>query len=417
MNFFKRCLDACTGFLVSILWSDRLCFAKQHDGQRLQPLSSSTSEKKGTGKPAHRQTTTSSKLLKVLSRIRLLEEQHSTAQEMTYALRSELDQARARVQELELAQKSTRRECKEEIKRMADERASWKAKEQEKMKAAMEAVKAELEEERKARRKIEAISRKMGKELMEANMATAKAVQELEQERKSRRLMEDVCDELAREIGDDKAEVEELKRESEKVREELEEERRMLQLAEVWREERVQMKLGEAKLALEEKSAALDVMRGELESFLKGNLSPTTSHNAVEEAQVLRNVITAIHPKGLVSSFPPAEIMEAVSPDHDLYTVELSHDMNHDEAGDSQYWGDPIDSQELGNHWDGHGADDTAVDYPANGLWTPPDHIHRRTAENCEDPKEGDSGSEYVVIETHSRRNVPHHMREGRGSD
>lgn len=99
-----------------------------------------------------------------------------------------------------------------------------------------------------------------------------------------------MCHELAQETGEDKAEVEEMKRQSQKVREELEEERRMLQLAEVWREERVQMKLGEAKLALEEKTAALDVMKSELESFLR---APGSSHS-LREAQVLHNVINAI---------------------------------------------------------------------------------------------------------------------------
>ena len=92
---------------------------------------------------------------------------------------------------------------------------------------------------------------KLAKELAEAKITIMRSLQDLEKERKARQLMEDVCDELAREIGEDKAQVEELKRESIKVREEVEEERKMLQMAEVWHEERVQMKLIEAKLTLE----------------------------------------------------------------------------------------------------------------------------------------------------------------------
>jgi hypothetical protein len=224
------------------------------------------------------------------------------------------------------------------LKKVQEEKASWKAKEQE----IVQAMKDELEEERKVRRRLEISNRKMTKDLVEANMATAKALHELEAERKNRQLMEDVCDELAREIGDDKQEREELKRESERVRDELEEERRMLQLAEVWREERVQMKLSEAKVALEEKSAALDVMRAELEAFLRGD-------NAnVQEAEVLRNVITSMHPRGLVASFPPIALNQAASPDNDLYNDE------------GQYWGNPLDSQER---WEGDSDGDVVEDH------------------------------------------------------
>ncbi|KAJ1422393.1 hypothetical protein SESBI_13017 [Sesbania bispinosa] len=86
-----------------------------------------------------------------------------------------------------------------------------------------------------------------------AKLLAKRYMQDYEKERKARELVEEVCDELANEIGEDKAEVEVLKRESMKLREEVEEERRMLQMAEVWREEHVHMKLIDAKVALNEK--------------------------------------------------------------------------------------------------------------------------------------------------------------------
>ena len=46
-------------------------------------------------------------------------------------------------------------------------------------------------------------------------------MQDYDKERKARELIEEVCDELAKEIGEDKAEVEALKRESMKLWEEL----------------------------------------------------------------------------------------------------------------------------------------------------------------------------------------------------
>ncbi|KAG0603811.1 hypothetical protein M758_10G122200 [Ceratodon purpureus] len=362
----------------------------QCEGQRRHqhsPASSAPSNhKKSDGKLGAdlSSLTTSSELLKVLSRIRILEEQHNASLTLTTTLRTELEQARARVQELEQTQKSGRREMDIFVKKINDEKANWKAKEQEMMAASVQAVKDELEEERKVRRRLELSNRKMNKELVEANMAAAKALQDLESERKARQLMEDVCDELAREIGDDKQQREEIKRESERVRDELEEERRMLQLAEVWREERVQMKLSDAKVALEEKNAALDVMRAELEAFLRGERRDNDAA-AVQEAEVLRNVITAMHPRGMVASFPPIALNQAASPDNDLYTMDMSND---DEAQEGQYWGNPLDSQDVGSRWE-----DSEYDMVEENVHGSRQNIHEHVHS---DSKELESGSDFV---------------------
>jgi len=93
-------------------------------------------------------------------------------------------------------------------------------------------------------------------------------------ERKARELMEEACSKPTREVEEDQAEVELLRRECLCMREDMEEERQMLQMAEVWREERVQMKLSDAKLALEAKYAQLSHLQAEMEeAFL---LRPTT---------------------------------------------------------------------------------------------------------------------------------------------
>ncbi|KAL8053303.1 hypothetical protein ABFX02_05G061800 [Erythranthe guttata] len=93
-------------------------------------------------------------------------------------------------------------------------------------------LKAELECERKARKKMELLNKKLAREISE--------------ERKGREAIERVCEELAKEISAHKAEFFRMKKE-------MEEERKMLRTAEVIREERVQMKLAEAKFLLEEK--------------------------------------------------------------------------------------------------------------------------------------------------------------------
>ncbi|PSS11252.1 Protein BRANCHLESS TRICHOME like [Actinidia chinensis var. chinensis] len=101
-------------------------------------------------------------------------------------------------------------------------------------------LKAELEYERKARKKTESVNKKLTRELSE--------------ERKGREAYEQACGELVRQISAAKAEIGRMRRE-------MEEERKMLRMAEVLREERVQMKLNEAKLLLQEKILELEVTK------------------------------------------------------------------------------------------------------------------------------------------------------------
>ncbi|XP_077247507.1 protein BRANCHLESS TRICHOME-like [Tasmannia lanceolata] len=96
--------------------------------------------------------------------------------------------------------------------------------------ARIQNLKSEIEFERKMRKKAESLNKRLAKELAE--------------EKKGREETGRVCEELANEIVTNKAEIDTMKRE-------MEEERKMLRIAEVWREERVQMKLAEAKLLME----------------------------------------------------------------------------------------------------------------------------------------------------------------------
>ncbi|GMI95339.1 BRANCHLESS TRICHOMES [Hibiscus trionum] len=93
-------------------------------------------------------------------------------------------------------------------------------------------LKAEMEYERKARNKAESMNKKLAKQVGE--------------ERREREALERVCEKLAREISLYKSAIVGLKKE-------VEEERKMLRMAEVLREERVQMKLADAKILFEEK--------------------------------------------------------------------------------------------------------------------------------------------------------------------
>lgn len=110
----------------------------------------------------------------------------------------------------------------------------------------MEAMKAELEEaraqiielkdelefEHRLRKKMECLTKRMAKEL--------------DEEKRAREATERVCEELGNRVSCHKAEID-------RIRREMDEERKMMRVAEVLREERVQMKLEDAKIFYEEK--------------------------------------------------------------------------------------------------------------------------------------------------------------------
>ncbi|KAL7154119.1 hypothetical protein ABFS83_04G213300 [Erythranthe nasuta] len=205
---------------------------------------------------------TSKEVLKIMSRICRFEQENSTSLSLFSALKFELDRACVHVSKLIQENRTNRTEIELLTKKFEEEKIVWKLKEQDRIRSAINCIAGEMETERKLRRQSERLSKKLGKELAETKAS-------LEAEKRAREILEQVCDELARGIGEDRAEVEEMKRQSEKAREEVEKEREMLQLADVIREERVQMKLSEAKYEFEEKNALVDHLRNELEEYLK----------------------------------------------------------------------------------------------------------------------------------------------------
>ncbi|KAJ8440498.1 hypothetical protein Cgig2_022939 [Carnegiea gigantea] len=211
----------------------------------------------------------SKELVKVLLRILSQEEQHSSRITLVSALKVELDRARLQVDQLIQEQRFTCNQIDALLKHFAEEKAAWKSREKERIREAVSSMARELEIERKLRRQAERLNKKLGTELADTRGNFSRVMTELNGERRAREILEQTCDELARGIGEERVEVEELKKESEKVREEVEKERQMLQLADVLREERVQMKLAEARYEYEEKSAALERLKSELDMYLR----------------------------------------------------------------------------------------------------------------------------------------------------
>ncbi|TVU34837.1 hypothetical protein EJB05_16690, partial [Eragrostis curvula] len=233
-----------------------------------------------------------------------------------YSLKEELMVAQDRIHQLESECRSTKKQLDRLLKNLAEEKASWKSREHDKVHHILDAVKEELNRERKHRQRAEMMNSKLLNDLSEMKFAAKRYLQDYEKEKKARMLMEEVCDELAKEITEDKAEVEALRSESMKMRDELEEEKKMLQLAEVWREERVQMKLVDAKLALENKYSQLSKLQDELEDVLRSQQGNNLEKGTVREAEKLRETLSSLKING-VKEFsyvppPPSEDIFAV---------------------------------------------------------------------------------------------------------
>ncbi|KAG8365083.1 hypothetical protein BUALT_Bualt18G0067300 [Buddleja alternifolia] len=210
------------------------------------------------------------------------------------ALETELEQARIRINELETDRRSSKKKLEQFLRKLSEERAAWRSREHEKIRAIIDDMKADLSREKKSRQRLEIVNSKLVNEMADAKLSAKRYLQEYEKERKARELIEEVCDELAKEIGEDKAEVEELKRESMKLREEVEDERKMLQMAEVWREERIQMKLVDAKVMLEEKYSQMNSLVANLESFLD-SIKTTSDFEEIKKAEFLRQVAASVN--------------------------------------------------------------------------------------------------------------------------
>uniref|UniRef100_A0A0E0CKX2 Uncharacterized protein n=1 Tax=Oryza meridionalis TaxID=40149 RepID=A0A0E0CKX2_9ORYZ len=203
----------------------------------------------------------------------------STAASLLSALRAELDLARAHARRLAKEDRRRGDEAARARARLAEDAREWGRRQREKAAAAVRVAAAELDGERRSRRRAERVNAKLGRALADAERELAASRRELERERRSRERLEKLCDELVRgglagAGGVDgggrggEEEVEEMRREAERAQEELEKEREMLRLADELREERVQMKLLEARLQFEEKNAVVEQLRDELEAFL-----------------------------------------------------------------------------------------------------------------------------------------------------
>ncbi|KAG4384050.1 hypothetical protein GLYMA_13G205100v4 [Glycine max] len=209
-------------------------------------------------------------------------------------LLEELLQAQRSINKLKAEQKTIQKNVEHFLQNLKDDKIFLKSKEHHKIKATIGELKGKLERERRSRERMELLNTKLVHELAEANLLRKQFMTNCEKEKKERELMEEMCEELAMQIGEDKAKLTVILSESKRICEEVEEERNMMQMAELWREERVQMKLVDAQFVLEDKYNRLVQLAASLERFLisRGAELDTTE---LEDAELIKQEVESLN--------------------------------------------------------------------------------------------------------------------------
>ncbi|XP_010544782.1 PREDICTED: uncharacterized protein At5g41620 [Tarenaya hassleriana] len=208
---------------------------------------------------------TSTKLLKVLNRIWSLEEQNAANMSLVKALKTELDQCREGIKELQQEKHGNRG-----IDKIKGSKFTSRRMEQEQLKAAIQSIREELEDERKLRRRSESLHRKLGRELGEVKHCFAKTLKELERERRGRVLLENLCDEFAEAVKDYEDDIRRTGGKLSPVVEREDADRLIVHVAEAWLDERSQMKLQEDReVESLGKNSILDKLGLDIETFLR----------------------------------------------------------------------------------------------------------------------------------------------------
>ncbi|XP_042022955.1 uncharacterized protein At5g41620-like [Salvia splendens] len=178
------------------------------------------------------------KLLKVLNRVWILEEQHASNVSLIKELKKELDRARFQAKEL------SREQQRGPIERLTGGILLKTNK------AKVKSTRDELEQERKIRNHL-------AQEVYEVKRSVARISKELEKERTSRGFLEELCDELAWGVRDCEKEFHDQRQESDAyLGERGDHDQLILRIAQAWLDERMQVKQQHRKTSVESMPSA-----------------------------------------------------------------------------------------------------------------------------------------------------------------
>ncbi|XP_048544305.1 cilia- and flagella-associated protein 157-like [Triticum urartu] len=228
-------------------------------------------------------------------------------------IQMELQRAQDRVGKLEAERVSAKKQLDRLLEKLREEKATWRRREHKKAQSILEDMKADLDHEKKNRRQLENINLKLVDELKEVKLAANNLLEEYDKERKTREMTEEVCNKLVREVEEQKSDIEVLEQDFVKLREEVDEDRKLLQMAEVWREERVQMKLVDARLTLEDKYGELSKLQQDVEAFVASlGCAKGDSSILVREAEKIIREISLVRDLEVQFKYEPPAALEEI---------------------------------------------------------------------------------------------------------
>ncbi|KAJ1386059.1 hypothetical protein SESBI_41101 [Sesbania bispinosa] len=209
--------------------------------------------------------------------------------------------------------------------------------EQDRLHAAVQSVRDELEDERKLRKRSESIHRKLARELSEVKSSLTSVLKDLEQERTRRKLLEDLCDEFARGINEYEQEVHALKQKPDKDWvQRADQDRLILHISESWLDERMQMQLEAAQNGFMDKKSIVDKLSLEIETFLKAKQNSMNTENQVVRDG--RNSLESVPLNEVVSA--PQDVGDDDSAGSDSNCFELNKPSN---RGSKAHQEEPMD--------------------------------------------------------------------------
>nr|CAB3449530.1 unnamed protein product [Digitaria exilis] len=208
---------------------------------------------------------------------------------------AELDQAQTHIQELMQERRRYRHEVSSMMRQLSENKLVRKHKDHGKIDTVVHSLQGEIKDERRLRRHLEDLHRKLGKELSEIKSAFLKAVKDLEKEKKGNRLLEDLCDQFAMGIRNYEEELRVVKQRNFKNYE-LNFDKSVLHISEAWLDERMQMQNSAAKEDLAHETTITERLSSEIQAFLLSKRAGThRSGTGSMEVPKIRSE----HPHGL----------------------------------------------------------------------------------------------------------------------
>lgn len=264
---------------------------------------------KGWIAESSRNSKTSRELLKVLNRIWCFQEPHASNTSVVKALKTELDLSRAQVKELQQEKQLNKHEMENLMKQINEDKLVRRIKEHDKIKAAIQSVMQELEDEKRLRKHSETLHRRLARELSKVKSSFSDSLRDLEKERKARILLENLCDDFAKGIRDYEFEVRSLMHNNaEKGQAQVKGdslERLILHFSEAWLDERKQMKLVQAGHDLSQRdSSIVDKLGVDIETFLHAKRSVNLRRYSNSSTKEPREIYPCLHS---LDSFPLKE--------------------------------------------------------------------------------------------------------------